>query len=170
MSLEITIFMRRTKTQLIVPIRDRRQRKRYLTKRNIGLGTLIAIALFAIITIRSEMFRSDGEFGRLYGRELPEAPAAAAAPRDIIRETPAIADQLGADPLLMEPAVRAQKYLDTQAPAPVVPATAQIVDVPQPDPKERSGGRVAIVGGAEGVAIVKEVPGERRLLTGGFGH
>jgi hypothetical protein len=169
MSLEITILMRSTKPQLIVPIRDRRQRKRYLTKRNLGLTTLIVIALFAIITIRSEMFRPDGEFGRLYGRELPEAPAAA-APLEVVRENPAIADQTGADPLLMEPAVRAQKYLDPEPPATVVPSTAQIVDVPQPEPKEASGGRVAIVGGAEGVAIVKEVPGERRLLTGGFGH
>ncbi|HEX7153417.1 MAG TPA: hypothetical protein VF618_18165 [Thermoanaerobaculia bacterium] len=157
--------MRSSKSHLIVPIRDRRQRKRYLTKRNLGLTTLVLIALFAIITIRSEMFRPESGFGRLYERELPAAPVAA-PPMEVVRETPSIAEQEGADPLLMEPAVRAQKYLDTVSP--VTPA--QIVDVPQPDPPVAPGGRVVIVGGAEGVAVVKEKPTERRLLTGGFGR
>lgn len=155
--------MRRNKPDLIVPIRDRRQRKRYLTLRNFGWSMLAAMILFLGITIRSEM-RGAGPttYGRLVERELPQIEHKRV---EVVPEAPVIdTDQAHADPMLTEPMAREQ-WLRAQDPQPAV------VDVPHRTAAALATGEtdVAIVGGPEGVKVVQR---ERRkpVLSGGFGR
>jgi hypothetical protein len=156
----------RGKPDLIVPIRDRRQSKRYLTLRNFGYALIAAVVIFIGITIRSEM-RGSGPttYGRLVERELPQAEHKP-KPLEVVREAPMVAsEQTHADPTLTEPMVREQWLRDQTATAPVV------VDVPHRAAAALATGEtdVAIVGGPEGVKIVQR---ERRkpTLSGGFGR
>ena len=157
--------MLRSKPDLIVPIRDRRQRKRYLTLRNFGYSLIAAVVLFLGITIRSEM-RGAGPttYGRLVERELPQIEQK--KPLEVVRETPTVAtEQTHADPMLVEPMVREQWLRDQSTVTPVT------VDVPHRAAAALATGEtdVAIVGGPEGVKIVQR---ERRkpVLSGGFGR
>src|ERR1041384_7907759 len=62
-SFAVGIVMNRHRPDLIVPIKDRRQRKRYLTLKNFGWFMLAAVVIFIGITIRSEMRgRSSGDY------------------------------------------------------------------------------------------------------------
>lgn len=152
------------KPDLIVPIRDRRQHKRYLTLRNSGYALLAALVVFLGITIRSEM-RGTGpaSYGRLVERELPQVEQK--APLEVVREAPVTTEQTHADPTLMEPMAREQ-WLRAQTPTQPV-----VVDVPHRAAAALATGEtdVAIVGGPEGVKIVQR---ERRkpVLSGGFGR
>ena len=154
--------MRRSKPDLIVPIRDRRQHKRYLTLRNFGWSLLAAMILFLGITIRSEM-RGTGpsNYGRLVERELPQVEQ---KPVEVVREAPIATEQTHADPTLIEPMAREQ-WLRAQDTQPVV------VDIPHRAAAAVATGEtdVAIVGGPEGVKIVQR---EKRkpVLSGGFGR
>ena len=154
--------MRRSKPDLIVPIRDRRQHKRYLTLSNFGWSLLAAMILFLGITIRSEM-RGTGptSYGRLVERELPQVEQ---KPVEVVREAPIATEQTHADPTLIEPMAREQ-WLRAQDPQPVV------VDMSHRAAAAVATGEtdVAIVGGPEGVKIVQR---EKRkpVLSGGFGR
>jgi hypothetical protein len=156
----------RGKPDLIVPIRDRRQSKRYLTLRNFGYALIAAVVIFIGITIRSEM-RGSGPttYGRLVERELPQVEHKA-KPLEVVREAPMVAtEQTHADPMLTAPMAREQWLRDQTAIEPVV------VDVPHRAAAALATGEtdVAIVGGPEGVKIVQR---ERRrpTLSGGFGR
>ena len=146
---------------LIVPIHDRRKRKRILTLKNFGILMLVMVVAFIAISIRSEM-RSlrPGDYGRLFGREVP--PPIEPKPMEVVREeAPAFDDQTHADPMLIEPMERSQWLVDdtpTTTVAPVVSAASV-----------RGDGDLAIVGGTEGVTIVRK---DRRkpVLSGGFGR
>lgn len=159
--------MARSRPDLIVPIRDRRQGKRYLTLRNVGIAVFVLAFAFLLITIRSERrgLRA-GDYGRLYTSEMPEPVAA--KPAEVVREqAPAVPDHSAADPMLVEPMARAQ-WLDgsqATAAATVAPAPAAVTY----QAPVAGDARVAIVGGSEGVAIVKEAP-KRPTLKGGFGR
>ncbi|HYC61015.1 MAG TPA: hypothetical protein VEK79_15740 [Thermoanaerobaculia bacterium] len=150
------------KPDLIVPIRDRRQRKRYLTLKNFGYASIAAAVLFIGITIRSEM-RGLGpsNYGRLVERELPQVEQ---KPLEVVEEKPIVDnEQTHADPFLTEAAAREQ-WLRAQAqplPVPMPPRIAAAVATGETD--------VAIVGGPEGVKVVQR---ERRkpVLSGGFGR
>jgi len=157
----------RGKPDLIVPIRDRRQSKRYLTLRNLGYALIGAVVIFIGITIRNEM-RGAGPttYGRLVERELPQAEHKSNQPLEVVREAPTVAaEQTHADPTLTEPMIREQWLRDQTATAPAV------VDVPHRAAAALATGEtdVAIVGGPEGVKIVQR---ERRkpTLSGGFGR
>ena len=148
--------MRHQRTDLIVPIRDRRQGKRYLTLKNFGYAVLPGFVIFIGITIRSEM-RATGpaNYGRLIERELPKVEQA--PPMEIVRETPTDdTEQTHADPMLIEPMAREQWLHDQAAVAPV--------EVPQRAAASMATGNtdVVIVGGPEGVKIVQR---ERRNPT-----
>src|SRR5215213_11340517 len=99
--------MHRRNPDLIVPIRDRRQHKRYLTLRNVGGAFLVLAVLFVAITIRSEMQpRHSDAFGRLFERELPPVEA---KPVEVVKEAaPPVADHTAADLMLVAPAAREQ--------------------------------------------------------------
>lgn len=158
--------MRRRRPDLIVPIRDRRQRKRYLTLRNFRNAAIVMAIVFAAITIRSEL-RGVGpaSYGRLYESELPTVEQ---KPVEVVTEapsTPVVPDATHADPLLLAPAAREQwLHADTAAPGQLgVPMQRAEAAVATGET------RVAIVGGAEGVTIVQQT---RRtpVLSGGFGR
>lgn len=155
------------KRDLIVPIRDRRQRKRYLTLKNFGWATLAFGILFTGISIRSELRGTSADYGRLFQREL-DVPVVQ-KPVEVVREqTPEpVPDQTHADPTLLEPMAREQwLYGDPHA-----PQTAAALPAPARAEASVAAGqtRVAIVGGIEGVTVVQR---ERRkpVLTGGFGR
>lgn len=155
--------MRHQRPDLIVPIRDRRQGKRYLTLKNFGYATIAAVVIFVGISIRSEM-RGTGpaNYGRLVDREMPKVEQ---KQMEVVRETPTVdTEQTHADPMLIEPMAREQ-WLHDQS------AAAAVADVPQRAAASMAAGEtdVVIVGGPEGVKIVQR---ERRqpVLKGGFGR
>lgn len=149
---------------LIVPIRDRRQRKRYLTLKNFGIVVLVMVVAFIAISIRSEMRGlKPGDYGRLFRSEVPASVEP--RPMEVVREElPTVDDRTHADPLLVEPMVRAQWLVDdataTATTATVPPVAAASV---------RGEADVAIVGGAEGVTVVQREK-RRPVLSGGFGR
>lgn len=153
-----------SRPDLIVPIRDRRRRKRILTLKHFGIFMAVLAVVFVAISIRSEMRGlNPGGYGRLFNREVP--PAVEAKPMEVVHEAEpsAVAEQTHADPMLVQPMERAQWLVDdtTATTATVVPVmTAASV---------RGNGDVAIVGGTEGVTVVRK---ERRkpVLSGGFGR
>jgi hypothetical protein len=158
----------RRKQPLIVPIRDRRQRRRYLTLRNFRNVLIVATVLFLAVTIYSELRGPrSGDYGRLYSSELPPVPTP--KPMSVVREAVphTVEDHTHADPTLVEPMAREQ-WLHTEASATTtVPAVtgAPIVTVQTP----RAGDDVTISGGPEGLVITR---GQRRreVLAGGFGR
>lgn len=149
---------------LIVPIRDRRQRKRYLTLKNFGIVALVMLVAFIAISIRSEMRGLQrGDYGRLFRSEIP-APVEP-KPMEVVREElPAVDDQTHADPMLVEPMARAQWLADGSA-ATATTATAP----PVTGASVRGEAGVAIVGGVEGVTVVRREK-RRPVLSGGFGR
>ena len=153
--------MFRRRPDLIVPIRDRRQRRRYLTLKNFGWTMLVLTVLFIGITIRSEMRgRTPGEFGRLFQREVDQKIEQ--KPVEVVREAPLpVDDSTHADPLLVEPAARAQWLQGDTA------TTATVAAVP---PVRSSASEVVIVGGPEGVAVVRKEARPKPVLSGGFGR
>lgn len=146
---------------LIVPIHDRRRRKRYLTLKNFGMFVLVLVAAFILISIRSEMrSMQPGEYGRLFRSEVPSVEP---KPLEIVREeAPPVDEQTHADPMLTEPMVRSQWLQDETATTTIAPAAAA--------PTVRTGsGDVAVVGGPEGLAVVRKER-TRPVLSGGFGR
>ncbi len=152
--------MRRSRPDLIVPIRDRRQHRRILTLKNFRNACLVLIAIFAGMTIEGHLRRpaSDPGFGRLYGARLQPAPTIRKQP-EIVPEV--IPDETAADPTLVAAAGRSQVLLDDRSAAPPRPDTV----APPPD----GSSHLTIVGGPEGVTIAGQ-PRVRPLLRGGFGR
>lgn len=159
------------KPDLIVPIRDRRQGKRYLTLKNFRNAMIAFGVLFAAVHVSSELRGTKADFGRLMERELPEPIVT--KPVDVVREQPpAVADATHPDPLLVEPMVRGQwlegDFGSPQSTQTVPPGTTFPMD--RAEAAVATGEtRVAIVGGSDGVKVVQQ---ERRkpILAGGFGR
>lgn len=164
--------MFRRKPQLIVPIRDRRKHRRYLTLKNFRNAMLIFAVAFAGVHIQSEMRGNDGSsWGRLMDREIPHVEQ---KPVEVVQEaTPEpVPDTEHADPMLTEPMAGAQWLEgDFAAPETRPPGTATMsIQMPRAEASVATGEtRVAIVGGIEGVEIVTR---QRRapVLSGGFGR
>lgn len=161
--------MFRNKPELLIPIRDRRQRKRYLTLKNFAIAAAVFVVAFVAISIRSEMRgRVDGsDFGRLFQREI--ATDVEQKPMEVVHEAPPpVADATHADPMLIEPAVRAQ-WLEADVNTPTTTSVPQSAPVNVSAASMRGNGDVTIVGGPDGVAIVRsERP--KPVLSGGFGR
>ncbi len=160
------------KPDLIVPIRDRRQRKRYLTLKNFRNATIAFGVLFAAVHVSSELRGTKGDFGRLMQRELPEPVVA--NPIEVVREqAPAVADATHPDPLLVQPMVRGQwlegDFGTPQTTETVAPGTTTFPTARAEAAVATGETRVAIVGGTDGVKVVQQ---ERRkpILAGGFGR
>jgi len=159
-----------TNPNLVVPIRDRRRRKRILTLKNVRNVTLIAVALFAALTIASEIRRpkTRDDYGRLFGSQIAVPATTAQSTPQVITEAP-VADEEHADPLLLSAAAREQ-YLGVngQQPvtAPVVAATPE--DFARPAPVLGEGRHVSVVGDATGVVVVTGPAPQRETLGGGI--
>jgi hypothetical protein len=145
---------------LIVPIRDRRARKRILTLKNFGWAALAGVLVFVGLTIESSVRKpkSDGDYGRLFGKQV-QVPAITKAPPDVVKEAP-VPDQTAADPTLVGAAARAQ-ILEAQ---PLTPPVPPPVSVPAPV----LGADVSIVGDANGVTITRTDSVARPKLSGGI--
>ena len=162
--------MKRNRPDLIVPIKDRRQSRRYLTLHNAAISFAVLVMLFLGISIRSEMEPrgTESAFGRLLDREMPQVEP---KPLEVVTEaggTP-VDDQQSADPMLVAPAAREQWLRDSSNTA----SAASIEPIPAPSITvgRRTGAdsKIAIVGGPEGVAVVEQKK-KQPLLTGGFGR
>jgi len=151
----------RNRPELIVPIRDRRRRKRVLTLknfRNFALG--IAVLLLAV-TIQSDLRHlKPGQYGRLFGKQVPSQPEIAPRKIEVVREAPPVPDQTAADPLLLASAAREQ-YLGVNTP----PAPPTVAPAGEPAPREAG---VAIVSGPNGVTIVRGEGKRQPALSGGI--
>lgn len=98
---------------LIVPVRDRRQRRRILTLKNFGRVLLGVTIFFAGLTIQSD-FRHEqpvAQYGRLFGKQVSGQAVVEPKKADVVTVTP-IEDQTAADPLLVGAAARGQLLLD----------------------------------------------------------
>ena len=153
-----------------VPVHDRRQHKRFLTLKNFRNAALAGLVLFAAITIRSEMRgrHATEYYGQLYQSELPPIEQ---KPVQVVREAEPVPDATHADPMLIQPMVREQWLHDQAAMTGVTASSPVDVDMSQRAVAAVASGEtdVAIVGGSDGVAVVKQ---ERRRpqLRGGFGR
>jgi hypothetical protein len=148
-------MIRTRKPLLIVPVRDRRQRRRILTIRNCALSMLTAAVLVASISIYQQSRRGTADqYGRLFGTQVPAQNANVTRKDDIISEGP-VADQSASDPMLAAPAAREQVPLDTAVPvATATIAPDQPIAAVQPIPPAEGHG-TTIVGDGRGVSIVK---------------
>jgi len=157
--------MLRRKPDLIVPVRDRRQRKRYLTLRNARNAFLVLAVVFVAITIRSEMEpKHRDSFGDLFQRELPQVEA---KPVEVVREAPSpVQDHTAPDPMLVAPMAREQWLVDDSTT--MAPVAASIEPVATVAPRDAHS-RITIVGGPEGVSVVEQKR-RRPVLSGGFGR
>ena len=160
--------MHRRRPDLIVPIRDRRQHKRYLTLRNVRNAFLVLAVLFVAITIRSELQPRQSEtFGRLFERELPKVEP---KPVEVVTEaSPAVADHTAPDPMLVAPAAREQWLHDDSSTTSAALQPVPIAITPRLGDANGTSARIAIVGGPEGVSVVREER-KRQVLRGGFGR
>jgi hypothetical protein len=163
----------RNRPDLIVPIRDRRQRRRIVTLKNFRNVAIIAFVLFIAVTIYSEMRGPKaGEYGRLYSSELP--PRVEVRPTEVVQEAatppaPNVSDQTQADPMLVEPLTREQWLHGETQTADIAASTTIAPPTPVQVTQQGTGNDVTIVGGPEGVAIVRGAR-KRPLLAGGFGR
>jgi hypothetical protein len=158
------------KPDLIVPIHDRRRRRRILTLKNFGITVAVLALLFIGISIRSELRgRSlvSGEYGRLYGSEVPASEKVSRKPVERVNEAN-VADQVSADPFLVGSAAREQILRVDEPPTAVMPAAA--VGVNEAASLRNSQGGLVIVGGAEGVKVVQTKRSDMPKLGGGFGR
>lgn len=133
-----------------------------MTLKNLGRAAIVVIVLLVAANLLSEMRRThDGDYGRLFNREMRKSEPVVPRTVEVVREAPAIADREAADPLLLAPAAREAEYLDTTGAQPdAEAATASRAG------SEAARGPVAIVGDQNGVAVV----GTKRVLGGGFGR
>jgi len=150
------MLSRPRKPLLIVPIRDRRQRRRVLTIKNCAITMLSVAVIFAAISFYNERRTgSAGEYGRLFGSQVPATGTAISRKVDVIEEGP-VDDQRAADPMLVAPAAREQLLLaNSNVPAPT--ATLAPTPVPIAPPSaigNVSGHGTTIVGDGNGVAVV----------------
>jgi len=135
---------------------ERRRHIRIVTLRNFAWFTMVSLLLFAAISLQSELRgRRMQDHGRLTGRQVETTPVE--KPVEVIPE---------ATPAQSTPA-------QTMT---IVPAEPQPQPQPLPTtmampvaPPQGGDSRVVIVGGPEGVTIVRE-PRRRPLLAGGFGR
>ena len=155
---------------LIVPIRDRRQRRRILTIKNLAVSMLSIAVVIASISIYNGARRgSANAYGRLFGSQVAAPNGSVERNVDVISEGP-VADQVSVDPMLVAPAAREQLLMaGTNAPAPAT--TIAPLATPSPRLGEGDGHGTAIVGDGTGVAIVHPPvtsTAPRQLLTGGI--
>jgi hypothetical protein len=106
------------------------------------------------------------DYGRIVRTEI-NVPTPEVKRMDVVTEKHE-QDELSADPFLIEPAARAQFLGDTTL-EPVTPvAAATTIDTTQPQQAWSHETRTVIVGGADGVAVVREER-PKPVLGGGFG-
>jgi hypothetical protein len=133
---------------LIVPILDRRQRRRLLTIKNCAITMLSVAVAFAAISIYSKSRRGpSGDFGRLFGTQVVAPNESVAQKIDIVHEG-SVVDQIASNPMLGAPAAREQLLLANTNVAQPPPMTASIT------PTSTAVATVAAAPGTHGTTIV----------------
>jgi hypothetical protein len=91
----------RTRPDLIVPIRDRRQHRRILTLKNFAYVFFAVIIFFAGLTMQSDFRHKDKseDYGRLFGKQVHVDAVVEPKKADVV--VAPIEDQTAADPLLI---------------------------------------------------------------------
>ncbi|HEX7419109.1 MAG TPA: hypothetical protein VF505_04445 [Thermoanaerobaculia bacterium] len=158
--------MRWTKTDVVVPVRDRRQRRRILTLKNFWKVALVVVAIFVGITIEANLRHpKTTDYGRLYRNRVAQT-ATVSRKQEIVTEGQ-INDATAADPTLIGAQARAQ-ILTGEADNPLT-QTAPATPVPPPPMiGHDNAGRLVVVGGPEGVTLVQQNKA-KPVLGGGFG-
>ena len=163
----------RRKSELIVPIRDRRSSRRIFTLKNFAKAAVVVVIAFVLLSFDWHRPMAS-DYGRLFAHQV--TPVEVAKPQQPVVVEGKVDDQTGVDPLLIEPAAREQQLgvnislpprSETIAPASVAPQVASTID---PAPATRSAGTrgVVIVGNENGVSIVKSDAPARPVLSGGI--
>jgi hypothetical protein len=154
---------------LIVPIRDRRQRRRILTIKNCAMTMLGIAVVFATISIYSEARRGKGgDYGRLFGSQVGTPNRNVARNVEIVHEG-SVADQSAPDPMLVAPAGREQLLMARSNVAPAQSSetsAAPIVVVPA----NAKAHETTIVGDGNGIVVAKpaSTTAAHPVLSGGI--
>jgi hypothetical protein len=134
---------------------ERRQHIRIVTLRNFAWFTMAFLLVFAAISLRSEL---RGRHMHDYGRLTPQQVITEHVEHKSIEPVQEAAPSAPVEPLT-PPVMAEQSSVITSAPAQTI----------APPMAARGNGRVAIVGGPEGVSIVQRDQ-RRPMLKGGFGR
>lgn len=149
--------------QLKVPIQNRRRRKRIVTLKNFGYVVFVALLVFVVITIRSEMRGPQGgDYGRLYRRQV-DAPVVVKQPEIVTEAQPV--PEAAADPFSLDAAKREQ-FLTAHV-EPVTPTESATVP-PLAANQQTEHGRIRIVGDGQTVTVEKTDGLNAPVLGGGF--
>ncbi|MEA2239832.1 MAG: hypothetical protein QOC81_4556 [Thermoanaerobaculia bacterium] len=139
---------------LIVPVKDRRQRRRIMTIKHCAMTMLGVAVVFASISIYFESRRgADGDYGRLFGSQVAK-PNPVSSNAAIVHEG-AVADQAAPDPMLVAPGAREQLLMAnsnvdlTPLPVAAVPPARTVV-VPANGSATHG---TAIVGDSNGIVV-----------------
>jgi hypothetical protein len=154
---------------LIVPIRDRRQRRRILTIKNCALTMLSLAVVFASISIYSASRRGKtADYGRLFGTQVGAPNRGVSRNLEVVHEG-AVADQSAPDPMLVAPAAREQLLMAKsnvdQPPA----STSQVSPAPITVVPAK-GHETTIVGDGNGIVVAKppSTTAAHPVLSGGI--
>lgn len=145
---------------------ERRKHPRILTLKNFRNAMLALVAIFAVLTIRAHLRgpKAEDGFGRLYANQVPAAQVTKSA--DPI-QSGQIDDATAADPMLVGAQARAQILTGESDPQRVI-STEPSAEVRAPLLNKETAGKLVVVGGPEGVKIVRTDVAQPEL-GGGFG-
>jgi hypothetical protein len=157
---------------LIVPIRDRRQRRRILTIKNCAITMLSLAVVFAMISIYSEARRGKtGDYGRLFGTQVGAPSRGVSRNLEVVHEG-SVDDQSAPDPMLVAPAggeqlLMAKSNVDQTPASTSAAAPAPIAVVPANEKVHET----TIVGDGNGIVVAKPPASSTAahpVLTGGI--
>ena len=141
---------------LIVPIRDRRQRRRILTIKNCALTMLSLAVVFASISIYSASRRGNtADYGRLFGTQVGAPNRGVSRNLEVVHEG-TVADQSAPDPMLVAPAGREQLLMAKSNVDPTPAPTSQVTPAPITIvPANAKAHETTIVGDGNGIVVAK---------------
>jgi hypothetical protein len=127
---------------------------------------IVLVILFATITIYSERRGSTGDYGRLLERGMPTVEQ---KPVEIVHEAPPLLDEAkSADPMLVG-AMSREQWLTGAVDEPARVEEIETATAMAWRTGTATEDRIAIVGGPEGVEVVRQTR-RRQVLSGGFGR
>lgn len=142
---------------------ERRKHRRIVTLKNFAWLMIALLVIFAGLSIDRSVRGENGTFGRIMDGQIATNDDIRPKPQVVI-EAPPVADQKVADPMLLAPMAREQEFLST---APVTPPPAPVAAAQMAAPVETRGSGVSIVGGADGVTLVRNGEAKKPVLAGG---
>jgi hypothetical protein len=141
---------------LIVPIRDRRQRRRILTIKNCAMTMLGVAVVFASISIYSASRRGKADdYGRLFGSQVGAPTRDVSRNIEVVHEG-SVADQSAPDPMLAAPAAREQLLMAKSNVDPTPASPSQVTPAPiVVVPANAKAHETTIVGDGNGIVVAK---------------